>query len=241
MMDFPADTFVRSFQNQGFLGFAGRPQWQSVVGGSHAYVKAILKVFKTRVRVSEAAEEVRRKADQVTVRTREGKEQSFDKVVLACHADEALALLAEPSEEERRLLSPWSYQKSFTVLHTDPDVMPSLRRAWASLNYTRERETTLPQPVSKTYHMNRIQGLETREQYFVTLNRVRPIPERHIVKEIYFTHPTFTRPAARTWKELPNLNGVNHTYFCGSYFGDGFHEDAVQSAVAVAQCFGMDL
>jgi uncharacterized protein len=241
MMDFPADTFARFFENHGLLDFTGRPQWQTIVGGSQSCVKAILKTFKTRVRVSDAVEEVKRKGEQVTLRTREGKEQSFDKVVIACHADEALALLAEPTEDEQRLLSAWSYQKNFTVLHTDKDVMPPLPRTWASWNYTREKETTLAQPVSMTYHMNRIQGLETREQYFVTLNRVRPIPERYMVKEIYYTHPTFTRAAVESQKELPNLNGVNHTYFCGSYFGYGFHEDAVKSAVAVAQCFGMNL
>jgi uncharacterized protein len=241
MMDFPAATFARFFENHGLLGFTGRPQWQTIVGGSQSFVKAILKTFKTMVRMSDAVEEVKRKGEQVTIRTREGKERSFDQVVMACHADEALALLAEPTEDEQRLLSAWSYQKNFTVLHTDKDVMPPLPHAWASWNYTREKETTLAQPVSMTYYMNRLQGLETREQYFVTLNRVRPIPERYIVKEIYYTHPTFTRTAVESQKELPKLNGVNQTYFCGSYFGYGFHEDAVKSAVAVAQCFGMDL
>jgi predicted NAD/FAD-binding protein len=240
MMDFPMETFARYFEKLGLLGFAGKPQWQTVVEGSQSYVQSILKTLKTKVRTGEAVEEVKRNAGGVVLRTREGKEESFDKVVMACHADEALALLAEPTEDERRLLSSWSYQKNFTVLHTDRDVMPPLERAWASWNYTRERETTQAQPASVTYHVNRLQGLQTREQYFVTLNRVRPIPERHVVKEIYYTHPTFTRAAVESQKELPKLNGENHTYYCGSYFGYGFHEDAVKSALDVAWHFGMD-
>lgn len=241
MADFPADSFIQFFENHGFLSPNDRPQWQTVVEGGQSCVKAIMKTFKTRMRINEPVEEVKRKASGVLVRTRDGQEHAYDKVILACHADEALALLTEPTEDEQRLLSAWTYQKNFAVLHTDRDVMPPLKRAWASWNYVRESETTRAQPVSVTYHMNRLQGLETQEQYFVSLNRMRPIPDRYIVKEMYYTHPTFTKAAVETQKDLPGLNGVNNTYFCGSYFGYGFHEDAVKSAVAVTRCFGMEL
>src|SRR5579872_3268699 len=241
LLDFPAEVFVEFFKNNGLLGSRDRPQWQTVAEGSHSYVRALLKVMVTRVRVKEPVEEVKRRENQVLVRTKTGKEDSFDKVVMACHADETLALLADPSEEEQRLLSPWKYQKNNVVLHTDVDVMPPLKRAWACWNYTLETDRTKSQPVSMTYHMNRLQGLETQTQYFVTLNRVRPIPQQHILKEIYYTHPTFTREAVETQLDLPQLNGVNNTYFCGSYFGYGSHEDAVKSGVAVGKCFGMDL
>ncbi|HEY5040201.1 MAG TPA: FAD-dependent oxidoreductase, partial [bacterium] len=214
---------------------------QRIVGGSQTYVKAILKTFKKRILMGSPVDEIRRGAEQVTIKTRDGQTASFDKVVLATHADEALGLLTDPTEEEQRLLSAWSYQKNHITLHTDIDVMPPNRRAWASWNYIRELETTRSEPVSMTYHLNRLQGLKTEKPYFVTLNRVRPIPEKYILKEIFYTHPTYTREAVRSQKELPSLNGVNKTYFCGSYFGYGFHEDAVKSAVAVAQCFGMDL
>jgi predicted NAD/FAD-binding protein len=203
-----------------------------------------------RFRVKETVEEIKRlpakegspeTGDRVLLRTREGKEETFDRVVLAGHADESLALLADPSDDESRLLSPWHYQKNQATLHTDPDVMPPLKRAWACWNYVRERDVTRSGPVSLTYHANRLQGLTTPTQYFVTFNRIRPIPQHHILKEIFFTHPTFTRESLNTQEELPNLNGVNNTYFCGSYFGNGFHEDAVKSGVAVAKSFGMDL
>jgi len=237
---FPADFFVRVLESFGLLGKPHRLQWQRVEGGSQSYVKAILKTFKTRVRLGEAVEEVKRKKDQVLVRTRAGQEQAYDKVVMACHADEALGLLTDPSEEEQRLLSAWSYQKNNAVLHTDRDVMPPLKNAWACLNYVREIDATLSQPVSLTYHVNRQQGLESRENYLVTLNRVRPIPERYVVKEMYYTSPTFNRAAVESQKDLPKLNGVNNIYYCGSYFGDGFHEDAVKSAVAVTRSLGIN-
>lgn len=241
MEQFPAAMFARVLEGLGFLGQSRRLQWQTVEGGSHNYVKAIVRTFKTRVRLGDPVEEVKRKKEQVLVRTRAGQEQAYDKVVLACHADEALGLLADPSEEEQKLLSVWNYQKNNAVLHTDRDVMPPLKNAWACWNYVRERDATLSQPVSMTYHINRLQGLESQEPYFVTLNRVRPIPERYILREMYYTNPTFTMTAVESQKELPRLNGANNTYYCGSYFGDGFHEDAVKSALAVAQCFGIDL
>ncbi len=241
MMDFPAATLGRFFHNQGLFHFKNRPQWQTVEGGSHSYVKAFLKIFKGKILLNSPVEQIKRKPDRVMIQTRDNQEHFFDKVILASHADESLGFLADPSEEEQRLLSPWKYQKNNTVLHTDTDVMPPLKRAWASWNYIREKETTKIQPVSVTYHMNRLQGLTTRTDYFVTLNRMRPIPEKYILKEFFYMHPTYTQDAIATQKELPKLNGVNNTYFCGSYFGYGLHEDAVKSGVAVAQCFGLDL
>jgi predicted NAD/FAD-binding protein len=250
MMEFPAELLARFFDHQGLLGGRNRPQWQTLVDGSHSYIRAIQKAMVARFRVKETVEEIKRlpagdatpqEGGRILLRTKEGKEENFDRVVLAGHADESLALLTDPSEEEVRLLSPWRYQKNHATLHTDPDVMPPLRRAWAGWNYVRERDITRSGPVSLTYHVNRLQGLDTPTQYFVTFNRVRPIPQHQILKEFYFNHPVFTRESLATQGDLPSLNGVNLTYFCGSYFGNGFHEDAVRSGVAVARCFGMDL
>jgi predicted NAD/FAD-binding protein len=241
MENFPAALFVRALGKLGYLGFGPCRQWRILPGGSHTYVKAILKNFQTRVRVGEAVVGVKRGLLGVQLRTGAGQEQDFDKVVLACHADEALALLTDPTEEEQRLLSLWEYQKNYAVLHTDPHVLHHHKRAWASWNYIRERDATLTQPVPVTYNLSRMQGLESREPYFLSLNRVRPIPEGHIVREMYYTQPIFTKEAVALQKELPYLNGMNHTFFCGSYFGDGFQEDAVKSGVAVGRCFGMDL
>ena len=241
LKEIPAGLFIRALDLQGFLTPRNKPRWQTVVDGSHSYVRALLKKSVMRVKVADPVEEIDRRNNQVKIKTRSGKEEIFDKVVMACHADEALGLLTEPTEEEQRLLSAWRYEKNFAVLHTDQDVLPPLRRAWAAWNYIREKETTMSEPASLTYHMNRIQGLETPTQYFVTFNRVRPIPEKYVLKEIYFTHPIYNKNAVETQKELPTLNVVNHAYFCGSYFGAGSHEDAVRSAAAVGRAFGLEL
>ena len=241
MRDFPAAAFIHRLELNGLLGGGHKVQWQTVAEGSHSYVRALIKAIAGRIRVKEGIEELVRKGEQVLLRTQGGKEEPFDKVVLACHADEALSLFPEPTEDESRLLSPWRYQKNFATLHTDTDMMPPHRRAWACWNYIRERESTASEPLPLTCHMNAIQGLDNKDQYFVTFNRVRPIPEKYVLKEMYFTNPIFTREALSTQAELPKLNGVGNTYYCGSYFGLGSHEDAVKSAVAVAQCFGMDL
>ncbi|HVZ80186.1 MAG TPA: FAD-dependent oxidoreductase [bacterium] len=234
-----------------------RHQWRRIEKGSSRFITALLNKLKFRVKVAEPVEGIKRKfpihfpgetadheADpkgQVILRGRDGKESVFDKVVLACHADEALGLLHEPTEDEQRLLSPWRYQKNHVLLHTDDEILPPSRRSWAAWNYIREIETTKSEPVAVTGHLNRLMGLTCREQYFITLNRVRPIPEKHALKEAYFTHPVPTLEALRTRSELEGLNGRNHTYFCGSYFGQGALEDAVRSALQVGRLFGIEL
>ena len=136
---------------------------------------------------------------------------------------------------------PWNYSINKTILHTDKSFLPQNRRAWASWNYIRERDIESKSPVMVTYHMNRLQNLSTENNYCVTLNPATPVPEEKIIKEIEYTHPTFTFDALTTQLELPELNGKNNTCFCGSYFGYGFHEDAVRSAVRVAEEFGITL
>jgi predicted NAD/FAD-binding protein len=150
-------------------------------------------------------------------------------------------MLTDPTPEEQKGLSPWRYQLNQAVLHTDESVMPPLRGAWASWNYTREKLNSPDPPVSVTYHLNRIQGLKTQRDYFVTLNRQKPIPSEKIIREITYTHPTYTREAVEAQTLLSALNGAKNTYFCGSYTGYGFHEDAVKSGVEVGRCFNLDL
>jgi predicted NAD/FAD-binding protein len=241
MMHFPAETILRFFENHGLLALNGLPQWQTVVGGSHAYVNAFRRSFQGAVHLEARIEHVRREPGGVVVRMHDGVEHRFDRVVLAAHADEALRLLADATADERRLLGAWTYQRNLAVLHTDESVMPPNRRAWASWNYTRETGATDTTSLSMTYHMNRLQGLQTRRQYFVTLNRAKPIPEDRVIRAIQYTHPMFTFETVRTQKELSRLNDNGYTFFCGSYFGYGFHEDAVRSAVAVAHRFGLEL
>jgi len=239
--DFSAEAFVSFFAQNGLKGLSGPSRFWMVEGGTQALVRALLKGFKGRVKTSSGVESVERRPDGVLVRAKDGQEYAFDKVVLAVHADEVLPMLLEPTEEETRLFSPWRYAKNFAVLHTDTDVMPSLRRSWASWTYLREMDATLQEPAAVTWHVNRLQGLHIRDEYFVTFNRVRPIPVHHVLKEMYFTHPILTREAVDTQKDLPKLNAQGPLYFCGSYFGRGFHEDAVKSALEIGRCFGQEL
>jgi predicted NAD/FAD-binding protein len=166
--------------------------------------------------------------------------RSFDEVVMACHADEALALLLDPSPQELRLLGSWKYQDNDVDLHTDASILPRNRRAWASWNYVRRRDND-DRPVEVTYHMNRLQGLKTQNEYCVTLNSRESVNPALVHRRLQYSHPTYSFQSLRTQPELPSLNGVRNTYFCGSYFGYGFHEDAVVSGLAVARAFGESL
>ncbi len=239
MLDFPALTFVRFFFNHGLLALKGRPNWMSVPGGSQSYVKVIRKALEGRYHVSSPALRLKRNSDSVTVTTSKGS-QNFDLAVAAVHADEAFQLLEDPTPDEKRLLGVWSYSKNRAVLHWDDSVMPPNRSAWASWNYHCE-STSSGAPVSLTYHMNRLQSLKTKREYFVSLNLERPIDRAKIIREIDYTHPLYTPASMRTQKELPLLNGSCRIYYCGSYFGYGFHEDAVKSAVQTAESLGVKL
>ena len=241
VLAFPAEALLRFFKNHGLLAITDRPTWQTVIGGSHSYVQAFAKTFQGTIRYPYSIQSIRRTDDAVIVTPMVGPAETFDRVVIATHADQALSLLADPSPEERRLLGPWHYQDNHVVLHTDASVLPPRRRAWASWNYAREESVEAAIPVSVTYDMNRLQGLRTRAQYCVSLNRRGAIPASAIVRDLRYDHPIFTFDSMGTQRELAKLNELGRTYYCGSYFGYGFHEDAVRSAVQVGQAFGIDL
>jgi predicted NAD/FAD-binding protein len=236
MMDFPAAAFVRFFENHGLLSVKDRPQWKTVAGGSHTYVKKMMEGFPGTVRLAAPVASIRRTASGVVVGT-----EAFDAVVIGAHADEALGMLADPSPDEKRLLGAWTYEHNRTILHSDASVMPPCRRAWASWNYTAESVEGDRLPASLTYDMNRLQGLRTANPYFVTLNRRTPLAREKIVRDIDYAHPTYTSASMGTQRELPSLNGVRNTFYCGGYFGFGFHEDAVRSGIDVAKEFGENL
>lgn len=237
MLRFPALTFVRFFKNHGLLSLKDRPRWQTVVGGSQSYVRAFKEQFTGNIELNARLEAVRRTEDGVVLREAGGAERTFDRVVLAVHADQVLPLLADPAEEERRLFGAWSYEKNRVLLHTDERVLPPRRAAWASWNYVRERQGD-GKSLSATYHMNRLQGIESARQYCVTLNRQTPVADRHVLREIMYMHPLYTRESIATQKPLRELTGQGRTGFAGSYFGYGFHEDAVKSAVELASKWG---
>ncbi|TNF50789.1 amine oxidase, partial [bacterium] len=237
---FPVYAFLRFFDSHGLLSLRDRPRWMTVLGGSHSYVKAFREGFRGEVLVNWEVSRVLRNDRGVTVSSAAGEDRIFDRVVIAAHADEALAMLEDPSPDESRLLGAWKYQSNHTVLHTDLTALPPLKRAWASWNYTREVGDGDAAPISVTYWMNRLQGLKTMRNYCVSLNRRTPIDEGAIVAQMRYRHPTYTFRSMATQVELPGLNGLRNTWFCGSYFGYGFHEDAVRSAVEVGRRFGVE-
>lgn len=240
MMDFPALTFARFFENHGLLTLTDQPQWYTIKGGSRSYVEAFLKAFPGKVFSNSPVRSVLRENGKIRLALPDG-EAVFDAVVIAAHADEAYAMLADPSPEETKLLGPWRYTNNRTILHRDASRLPPLRRAWACWNYVREGEDGGASPMTMTYYMNRLQGLTTGSDYCVTLNPARPIPEHQTIAGFDYTHPQFNFAAIETQQGLPALNGARNTYFCGSYFRYGFHEDAAASGVNIGAKFGITL
>lgn len=238
MSAFPMGTFARFYENHGLLSLTDQPRWYVVQGGSHSYVKAFLNGFRGTVRGNTAVAGIRRTDAGCVVTTEEGRQEAFDRVVVAAHADEALSMLQDPSPEELRLLSPWRYADNRVVLHTDPALLPSQPRTRASWNYIRGAGSGAEEAITVTYLMNRLQHLKTHHTWCVTLNPSQAIRGEAIHREITFSHPMFTFDSVATQEGLKGLNGKRHTFFCGSYFGAGFHEDAVRSAVAVANALG---
>lgn len=241
MGEFPMASFARFYENHGLLSVNDHPQWFFIKGGSHTYVKAFLKQFPGKVVTEAPVKSVMRHEKGVGVRMKDGIEMTFDRVVIATHADEALQLLADPSDHERDLLSVWRYSENQTVLHTDTSFLPPNKRAWSSWNAIRESGHGNTSPITLTYDMTRLQNLDTRQTYCVTLNPAKPIDPSLIVASMTYTHPVFDFPAMKTQPLLDQLNGNRNTWFCGSYFGYGFHEDAVRSAVAVGKAMGVEL
>lgn len=235
---FPMLTFARFFDNHGLLTLFRHPQWYYVAGGSHTYVKAFKAQFPGQIHTGTRIASIRRRPDGVVLTDGGGEVRTFDRAIVATHADEALGLLADPSERERRLLGAWEYSRNETFLHTDLRWMPTNRRAWASWNFLRQRRPERESPVTLTYHMNRLQRLETRENYLVTLNPFRPIAEERIIAHMQYTHPVYTARSIATQPALPALNRSGSTLFCGSYFGYGFHEDAARSGFQAAAVLG---
>jgi predicted NAD/FAD-binding protein len=234
---FPAETLIHFFKNHGLLSFTDRPRWQTVIGGSRSYVDAFKKRFTGEIRLNSKIKCIKRTSSLAVVALEDGKEENFDLVVLAAHADEALKLLENPTPREKRLLSPWSYLKNLTILHTDTKVMPPNLRAWASWNFREERSFDSTLPVSMTYHMNRLQGLSVQNQYYVTLNTNMDLSPTSILREFNYTHPAYSLESVATQVELNATTFEDGVALVGSYFGYGFHEDAVKSAVRLKDAF----
>ena len=234
-LDFPAATLVRFFHNHGFLGVTTHHPWFTVDGGSREYVKRMLADLP-RTHASSPVASVEASADQATVRTEDGASHAFDRVILAAHANESLALLQSPTPLQEKLLSAFRYQANETLLHTDTTVMPQRKLAWAAWNYRMEPSGEGERP-STHYYMNRLQGVSDRENYFVSLNYADRIDPEKVLWRTNYTHPIFDRGALRAQHHLPSINAESpdqRIFFCGSYFRYGFHEDALASGVQCA-------
>ena len=236
MWSFPARFLVEFFDNHGMLGFRGRPRWRTITGGSRRYVEALTRPWQESLRLSTAVTSVSRHSDHVVVSTRTGEPERFDAVVIATHSDQALALLADPSERERELLEAIPYQHNEAVLHTDRSLLPRRRRAWASWNYHLRADAGGSCTV--TYHMNRLQSLRAEQEFCVTLNRTATIDPERIIRTIDYSHPVYTPAGIAAQSRHEEISGRNRTHYCGAYWGWGFHEDGVNSALRVAREIG---
>lgn len=234
--DYPAAALVRFFENHGLLKLAGRPQWRTVKGGSREYVSRLTSAYADRMRLGSGVRRIRRLADGVLVTDDLGRTERFDRVLIATHADQALAMLDDPTPDEQRLLGAFRYTQNTAVLHSDTALMPRRRAAWSSWNYIGERDN--PQGRCVTYWMNRLQTLDTPEPLFVTLNpHVEPRADKVLRVEEY-AHPLFDGAAIAAQRQLWSLQGHRGTWFCGAHFGAGFHEDGLQSGLAAAEDMG---
>lgn len=240
MRHHPALAFVRFCMAHGLMQVAGRPQWRTVEGGSRAYVERLTAPFADRIRLSSRVREIRRLGDRVVVEDSHSGRECYDRVVIAAHADQALALLADPSADERRILGAFKYARNTAVLHSDPALMPRRRRVWASWNYLAERDGSRggSGAVCVTYWMNSLQAIDRRHPLFVTLNPVREPDPARVIAAFEYHHPSYDLAAIGAQGELASLQGQRCTWFCGSYFGAGFHEDALRSGLDAAEAAG---
>jgi predicted NAD/FAD-binding protein len=236
MWSFPARFLAEFFDNHGMLELRGRPRWRVVTGGSHRYVEALVAPFRDRIRLATPVRAIHRHAGHVTVKPRGGEPERFDEVIIATHSDQALEMLADASPREHEVLGAIPYQLNEAVLHTDAGMLPRRRRAWASWNYH-----LLAAPAGRptvTYHMNRLQSLDARAQFCVTLNRTEAIRPETVIRTIEYAHPVYTSAGVEAQRRHGEVSGRRRTHFCGAYWGSGFHEDGVASAVRVADALG---
>jgi predicted NAD/FAD-binding protein len=233
MWNIPARFMIEFFDHHGMLGLAHRPQWRTISGGSVNYVQALIAPWRERLRLGAPVQMIRRHDDYVEVQPRGGEAERYDHVVLATHSDQALAMLADPSDAEHEILGAIPYQRNAAVLHTDLKLLPRRRRAWASWNYH-----LLSRPtgrVAVTYHLNRLQSLTAREQFCVTLNRTDAIDPAKVIRTIDYAHPVYTNSGIRAQARHHEISGRNRTSFCGAWWASGFHEDGAASGIRVAQ------
>ena len=238
LLGFPARFFLRFFDNHGMLNLRERPQWRTICGGSRAYVDAMMGTIGPAARTAHPVGRIRRSPQGVIVST-DGVEEQFDEVILAAHADQALAMLADATQAERDILGAMPYQANEAVLHTDETLLPRRRRCWAAWNYRLAGDPARPAAV--TYNMSMLQGLGTRAPLCVTLNDTAAIDPASIIAKFHYHHPLYSVAGDRARARWSEISGVNRTHYCGAYWGNGFHEDGVVSALRVCERLGVRL
>lgn len=239
-LEFPAQYAIRFFHQHGMLGLR-RFGWRTVSGGSRAYVGALCSRLRGRVHTGLGVRSLRRSPGGVVLRTDDGLERTFDKVVIAAHADQALAMLADPSEGERRVLGAFGYTTNEAVLHSDPSLLPRRRAARASWNFARGDCRSPGARPTITYYLNRLQRLEGDRDYCVTLNRSEEIADEHVIARMQYDHPVYTVETLRAQDALARLSeGPGHTLYAGAHHGYGFHEDGLASGIRAAALLGVE-
>ena len=238
-LDMPLGFLVRFFHNHGLLQLKDRPQWYTIEGGSREYVKKLVAGHRDRIRLNAQVQSVSRMGDHVQVKAAGAPPESFDHVFIACHSDQAMALLADPTAAEREVLGAIPYQSNEAVLHTDVSLLPERQRAWAAWNYHLPRGAH--DLVSVTYNMNMLQGLDARRQYSVTLNNTAAIDPSKVLYTVEYEHPVFNLDSVAAQARQKELNTGNMTSYCGAYWRNGFHEDGVFSAMEALKHFNEEL
>lgn len=238
-LEFPARFILRFFANHGLLTVRGHPPWKTIRGGAIQYVRALMRPLADRVHLGCPVTSVSRHEQYVCITAATDHPEQFDAVVMAAHADQTLQMLADASAAEREVLAAFRYQDNEAVVHTDATLLPQRQRAWASWNCRIPRQTD--RPVVLTYDLRRLQQHDAPEPICLTLNDAEVIDPATILHRIMYQHPVFSGAALTAQNRYAEINGKRRTYFCGAYWGYGFHEDGVNSALAVAKCFGKDL
>jgi uncharacterized protein len=237
IQEFPAETLVRFFANHGLLGINTHPQWRVLKGGSHQYIAPLIAPYRERIFKNASPALVSRTENGAVLKFRNRSDMTFDAVVLACHAPQALALLESPSERERQVLGAFQTSANHAKLHTDSSMLPRRARARASWNYHLAEGNG---SATVTYHMNRLQTLDTPEDYCVTLNDDGRVNDRQVLKQMTYYHPLYTEAAVRAQQRWSEISNVDRIHYCGAYWFNGFHEDGLNSALRVARNFGIE-
>ncbi len=238
MLDFPARSFIRFFDNHGLLTISDQPQWYTVSGGSREYIKKLTSSFRHKILLNCAAKKVIRKNNKITVIDTNGNSSDFDHIIFACHSDQAIEILDSPTKEEIDIIGSIKYQENKIIVHTDESFMPKRRSAWASWVYLSEEKNDINSEISLSYWMNNLQNINSHVPIIITLNPSKSPNKSKILDENIFEHPVFDEQAIIAQDKISNIQGLNNTWYCGAYLKYGFHEDGLASGIKIAEKLG---